>query len=902
MAYHQQNDPYYSNTSHTQYAHTDYHPPTGAHAYSPDYPPATDAHAYSSESDMHMHPSGNAGSYPTHAGYDHDNDAHLNWDGKSAKSFNTYQSSYAGSQAHLNPQYEMSQVNTPPIPTMPYASQPNYPPVHQPFRQPLREQSSAGWSNARDKLMKRRSVRQVELYQGNLVLDVAVPSHIVPKASDGNEEMTKMRYTAATCDPDDFMRQKYSLRPYLYGRRTELFIVMTMYNEDEVLFVKTMNAVIKNIAHLCSRTKSKTWGPNGWQKVVVCVVSDGRNKVNKRTLHVLALMGCYQEGIAKDSVAGKDVTAHIFEYTSNIVVTENGEVATGACPVQIVFCLKEQNKKKLNSHRWFFNAFGPLIQPNVCVLLDVGTKPTGTSIYELWKCFDKSKNVGGACGEICVDTGKGCSLLLTSPLAASQNFEYKMSNILDKPLESVFGYISVLPGAFSAYRYKALQNNTAGEGPLASYFRGEKLHGGGEDGAGLFERNMYLAEDRILCFEIVTKKREAWVLRYVKSAKATTDVPTSVPEFISQRRRWLNGSLFAAIHATVFFFRIWTSGQNFFRKIFLQIEFIYNAVQLLFTWTSLANFYLAFYFLVSSATSNSKTDAFNFLSEGAGTKVFEIVLKLYIALIFIIVVCSLGNRPQGSKWTYIFCMIALGFCSVVTLWCAGFTVYLAVPHTTSGWEHIGSLIETNETFRDIVISLVATYGLYFISSFMYLEPWHMFTCFIQYMFLLPSYVNILMMFSMCNLHDVTWGTKGDNGSAKDLGGAKKVKDANGREVMEVELPSAREDVDSLWDASRNALRSKPVEEKEHRDAATKQADHDRNSRTNVVLTWIGTNMVMIVFFTSSAFTDWVQNSFNVDSNSTFNPYLTFLFYALAGISLIRFVGSTLYLLFRLVGL
>ena len=48
---------------------------------------------------------------------------------------------------------------------------------------------------------------------------------------------------------------------------------------------------------------------------------------------------------------------------------------------------------------------------------------------------------------------------------------------------------------------------------------------------------MYLAEDRILCFEIVAKKREAWTLKYVKSAKASTDVPTSVPEFISQRRR-----------------------------------------------------------------------------------------------------------------------------------------------------------------------------------------------------------------------------------------------------------------------------------------------------------------------------------------------------------------------------
>ena len=29
----------------------------------------------------------------------------------------------------------------------------------------------------------------------------------------------------------------------------------------------------------------------------------------------------------------------------------------------------------------------------------------------------------------------------------------KMSNILDKPLESMFGYISVLPGAFSACKY-----------------------------------------------------------------------------------------------------------------------------------------------------------------------------------------------------------------------------------------------------------------------------------------------------------------------------------------------------------------------------------------------------------------------------------------------------------------
>jgi len=288
--------------------------------------------------------------------------------------------------------------------------------------------------------------------------------------------------------------------------------------------------------------------------------------------------------------------------------------------------------------------------------------------------------------------------------------------------------------------------------------------------------------------------------------------------------------------------------------------------------------------------------------KGAGAMIFEVILKLYIAILFVVIVVSLGNRPQGSKYTYGTAMILFGICNVIALWCAGYTVYVAAPKTLAEWQNFGKLVKTNGTFRDIVISLAATYGLYFIGSFMHFEPWHMFTSFLQYMFLLPSYVNILMMYAMCNLHDVSWGTKGDNGSTKDLGGAKKAKDSDGNEVMEVELPTAREDVDSLWAASRAALRQKPIVEKEHRDAATKQADHDRNSRTNVVLAWVGSNMVLILFFTSSAFLEYVGAHFAGTSNGTFNPYLTFLFYALAGLSAIRFLGSFLYIVLRLVGL
>src|SRR5690606_36627462 len=63
------------------------------------------------------------------------------------------------------------------------------------------------------------------------------------------------------------------------------------------------------------------------------------------------------------------------------------------------------------------------------------------------------KDLGGACGEIHAMLGKGGKMLL-NPLVAAQNFEYKISNILDKPLESSFGYVSVLVCCLFSEKYR----------------------------------------------------------------------------------------------------------------------------------------------------------------------------------------------------------------------------------------------------------------------------------------------------------------------------------------------------------------------------------------------------------------------------------------------------------------
>ena len=369
--------------------------------------------------------------------------------------------------------------------------------------------------------------KEVRLINGELILECKIPTTLHSFLPRRDEiEFTHMRYTAVTCDPDDFVVNGYKLRQNIgaTARETELFICVTMYNESEINFTRTMHGVMRNISHFCSRTKSRTWGKDGWKKIVVCIVSDGRKKVHPRTLDALAAMGVYQDGIAKNLVNQKEVTAHVYEYTTQVSLDPDLKfkgAEKGIVPCQVIFCLKEKNQKKLNSHRWFFNAFGRALQPNVCILLDVGTRPAPSALYHLWKAFDVDSNVAGACGEIIAGKGKAW-LGLLNPLVAAQNFEYKMSNILDKPIESTFGYITVLPGALSAYRYYALQNDATGHGPLSQYFKGEVLHGQSSD---IFTANMYLAEDRILCWELVAKRDERWVLKYVKSAKGETDVP-----------------------------------------------------------------------------------------------------------------------------------------------------------------------------------------------------------------------------------------------------------------------------------------------------------------------------------------------------------------------------------------
>ncbi|KAI0034830.1 chitin synthase [Vararia minispora EC-137] len=782
--------------------------------------------------------------------------------------------------------------------------------------------ASSGVESAwrRRQTIKRGMTKKVKLTNGNFIAEYPVPTPVFSAVESkwvsgvNTTEFSHMRYTAATCDPDDFTEANgWSLRTKMYNRQTELLIAVTSYNEDKILYARTLHGVMLNIRDICKTKQSKYWrrsaeeGVPGWQKITVALIVDGLEPMDKTVLDVLATVGVYQDGVMKKQLDGKDTVAHIFEYTTQLsvdstpqLVLPHGDDPNNLVPVQIIFVIKQKNQKKINSHRWLFNAIGRMLEPEICVLIDAGTKPGHKSIFYLWEAFYNDPNLGGCCGEIHAMINGGRKLI--NPLIAAQNFEYKMSNILvDKPLESSFGYVSVLPGAFSAYRYRAILGR-----PLEQYFHGDhsladRLGPKGIHGMDIFTKNMFLAEDRILCFELVAKAGCRWTLTYVKPSKAETDVPESAAELIGQRRRWLNGSFAASVYALVHFFRLYQSGHGIIRMFFFHVQGLYNVFSLVFSWFALANLWLTFSIVISLApTQNLVFFGTQEIVSLAVTAWVNLILEwIYVAFLVMQFILALGNRPKGERVAYAITLWVFAVLSLYLLVASiGLTVqaFTRIPQELNGKKSVGEVIATllKPPVGSLVVALISTFGIYLFASFLYRDPWHMFSSFGQYLLLAPSFTNILNVYAFCNLHDVSWGTKGsDKVDALPSVSSSKSKDTA---VVE-ETARMQEDLDAAFkETVTRAISKLEVVEKPEKPTLD---DQNKTFRTRLVAFWLLTNgaLVMAIEYIDGI-TLPITASNLTEHQSTVHQrqgiYFSIILYSTFALSAIRFMGCLFY--------
>jgi chitin synthase len=196
----------------------------------------------------------------------------------------------------------------------------------------------------------------------------------------------------------------------------------------------------------------------------------------------------------------------------------------------------------------------------------------------------------------------------------------------------------------------------------------------------------------------------------------------------------------------------------------------------------------------------------------------------------------------------------------------------------------------NQIFYTLIISLASTYLLWFVVSFLFFDPWHMFTSFIQYLLLTPTYINILNVYAFCNTHDITWGTKGDDKAEKLPSATLK---PGGK--VDVNIPTDDGDLNAQYEAEMRKIVAKAPVEKRTFTASEKQEDYYKSFRSRVVIFWLVCNFALVAVVLSTAGLERVST----DSTKKSTIYLAVVLWSVAGLSAFKFFGAMWFLIVRM---
>ncbi|OMJ91390.1 hypothetical protein SteCoe_6072 [Stentor coeruleus] len=506
----------------------------------------------------------------------------------------------------------------------------------------------------------------------------------------------------------------------LQPTKCEFLIEVSMYNEGVKNFTDTLGGICDNLESFSSAGIDIS-------RICCIIIVDGCRPFYSTFVKQKSFFSeFFVEDMIKERFSVSDVRnckipdekdedefAHCFMQKVNFTDNPKNKL-------NLIFCVKQKNKRKLNTHLWFFGGFCEYMKPNYVMLIDVGTMPLPNSLFYLYEAMATQKDLAGCCGEI-----RPMDPNIWKLVVPAQVVEYKFSHVFDKALESVLGYITVLPGAFSAYRWEALQGEPLWKDYFKSICHPELMNA--------FNSNIYLAEDRVLCLALISKKNSSYLIRYVKNSIAETDVPENISTLMSQRRRWVNGSWFSLIDSIRKCAKIYQSDHNFCRKCIFSLQMFYYVLTVLFTWVMVGSFYLAFKIVVSTTfVYNSNLKTFG-----------NLLIQVYLLLLIFIFVMSLGVKPNRVDSFFRVIAGVFGIYMLGTIVC---TCILVLTAQYQAW---------------VIYIILGTAGCFGMGVLFHCAAMTILKGLFHYLFLTPTYVNIFLIYSVCNIHDCTWGNRPD---------------------------------------------------------------------------------------------------------------------------------------------
>uniref|UniRef100_A0A1L8E354 chitin synthase n=3 Tax=Nyssomyia neivai TaxID=330878 RepID=A0A1L8E354_9DIPT len=306
-------------------------------------------------------------------------------------------------------------------------------------------------------------------------------------------------------------------------------------------------------------------------------------------------------------------------------------------------------------------------------------------------------DLGAACGRI-HPVGSG-------PMVWYQRFEYAIGHWLQKATEHVIGCVLCSPGCFSLFRGRALMENSV----MKKYTTKseEALHYVQYD----------QGEDRWLCTLLLKQK---FRVEYSAASDAYTHSPEGFNEFYNQRRRWVPSTM-ANILDLIFSYKMIVKANSSISMPYILYQFTMMIGTILGPGT-------IFLMMIGAIVAVFRTS------------IWTSFLWNFIPLLFFMLLCYFTKQKYQ--------LIAAFFITAVYA-----MVMIAVV--------IGIIMQTQEDGISSPTSLFffAVAVQIIITGLMHPQEAWALLCGVVYYITIPSMYMLLIIYSLFNMNDVSWGTR-----------------------------------------------------------------------------------------------------------------------------------------------
>nr|QAX32942.1 chitin synthase II [Diabrotica virgifera virgifera] len=326
---------------------------------------------------------------------------------------------------------------------------------------------------------------------------------------------------------------------------------------------------------------------------------------------------------------------------------------------------------------------------------DIDFQPA--AVHLLVDYMKKNSSLGAACGRI-HPVGSGA-------MAWYQVFEYAVGHWLQKATEHVIGCVLCSPGCFSLFRAGTLMDDNV----MAKYTT--------ESSEARHYVQYDQGEDRWLCTLLLQR---GYRVEYSPASDAYTHCPEGFSEFYNQRRRWMPSTTANIMDLLTDYKHIVSINDNI-SKLYI----LYQVVIMIGTVIGPGTIFLM---LVGAFVAAFKISQYE-----------SLIWNAIPVLIFIVVCATCKSDTQ-----LFFAALITGVYGLVMM-----TVFVGmmIQIEQDGWLAPSSLF------------LVATMGEFLIAALMHPQEFYCLKYLIIYYVTIPSMYMLLVIYSIFNMNNVSWGTR-----------------------------------------------------------------------------------------------------------------------------------------------